>query len=719
VRIGPFDRLTISGIPYGNAERIDDVGYKLRRLDVSPPLAEQFSFEQLEAERGKPGYAFDRDWFAPQKVEVRQRSSIERLADLHDHELPKVMWKLEWVHRFLKHEAAGNATRSDESMEALRPTIYAEIAEMAIAKMQIPGGKRRPQGGTEIDVRLPPSVRRWRDWINDYEGADCNPCILRDNRRNSGNRNPQITAKVASMIVQYAVRYAAPNRPKKKHIHKDLCDAIDALPENVKAKAEGKELPFEHPSLKTFSKAIAKLDKYDVYAGRHGVLAAKRKFVMLAAGLDVTRPGQRVEIDEWQISLMVLLVDSGLWEFLSPDQQAIVERVRMWICVAIDCATRCVLGMRLSRTASAANVMATLRMMVSDKSLYASAVGALSPWDMRCSPEQGVSDSGPSFIADITQGAMIDLTGAPKIPPIDLTYMRGRIERMFGTVHTALISRFHGRTFENTVALGDYKPEAMANLTLDEIAWILPRFVVDVYHNTPHEGLGGETPRNAWLRLTKLFSVNEPPDRDKLRAIFGIRLKCTIRKGGVHVLGLNYNSEYLETHRRRIGDGEIVDVRLDHEDIGFVSVRVDDQWLTVPCVRSGFERISVKVWKDALADLGRRFDREAKVDEPTVREAVRAIQQMSESAIARAGIDAYIETAEDIERAERDLAISFAWAKPEAATDSVGQGGDLFSRAIPAGEDDAASADQPEAPRDPAPAPPATNPAPVKIRMED
>lgn len=721
VRIGPFDRVIINDIPYGNAKPIDDVGYTLSRLDVSPPLVEEFTHERLAELREKPGYAFDRNWFAPEKAQARQRAGVDRLADLHDHEVSKVMWKLELVTRFLKREAAGEATRSDESMEALLPVVYAEVCKLEVAKTRAPGSTRKPMAGTATIVRDPPCVRRWRDWINDYERSSFNPCALRDNRRNSGNREPQIKAKVAMMILDYAVKYAAPHRPKKKHLHKDLCDAIDALPENVSAKAEGREPPYKHPSLKTFCKAIKKLDKFDVYAGRYGILAARRKFAMVAAGPDITRPFQRIEIDEWQVSLMTLLVDSGLWNVLSPEQQAAVERVRMWLCAAIDCATRCVVGMRLARTPSAANAMATLRMMVSDKSVYASSVGALSPWDMRASPEQVANDSGASFIADITQGAIIDLTGAPKIPPVDLTYFRGRIERLFGTVHTMLISRFHGRTFENTVELGDYKPQVMANLTVDEIAWMLPRFVVDVYHNMPHEGLGGETPRNAWLRLTKHFHVIEPPDRDKIRAIFGVRLKRVIRKGGMHVLGLNYNSEYLEAYRRRVGDGETVEVRLDQEDIGFISVRVGRDWLTVPCVLSGFERISVGVWKATLADLRRRFAREAEIAEPIVREAIRAIQKMAEKAVLRCGIGDYIETPEDIERAERDLSISFAWAKPYAeAGDGVADGseGDLFSRAYPAGGD-APKAAAASGAAEASPTPPESKRGTPKFRMED
>ncbi|OJU25460.1 MAG: hypothetical protein BGN91_04590 [Nitrobacter sp. 62-13] len=711
VRIGPFDRVTLGGIRYGNAKLIDGLGYSLSRLDVTPPLSETFSFEQLKLERDKPGYAFDRNWFTSEKAATRERTSIERLADLNDDELPKIMWKLEWVTRFLKREANDEVSRSDDAMEALISQIQTEIIGLDIAKTRAPQSKNKRRAGTTTVLREAPCVRTWRDWIVDYERAGLDPCALRDDTHNSGNRNSKIDAKIAVLMWKHAVRYASPNRPKKKHLYRDLCGEIDTLPENMEATTEEKPLPY--PSYKAFSKVIGKLDKYDVYAGRYGVLAAKRKFVMVAAGLDVTRPGQRVEIDEWEVSLKVLLIDTGLWEHLSPEQQEKVERVRMWICAAIDCATRCILGMRLARTASSGNAIAVLRMIVSDKSGYASAVGAITPWDMHLSPEAIASDSGTSFIADVTQAAIIDLTGAPKIPPIGLPHLRSRVERLFGTVHTALISRFHGRTFENTVALGDYEPGPMANLNVDELAWVMVRFVVDAYHNMPHAGLGGETPRNAWLRLTKLFHVNEPPDRNKMRAIFGIRIKRKIRAGGIWVLGLNYNSENLETHRRRVGDGVEVEVRVDAEDIGAISVRLEKDWLTVPCVHTGFDRVTVRIWTATLADLGRRFAREAKVEEPVVREAIRAIQQVSANAIARSGIGALIDTPEDIDRAERDLAISFSWAKPSPDVSSTGGG--LFANAFPGGGDA-------PAPAEPTHEPPLTDdkhtPA-RKHRMED
>jgi putative transposase len=671
-------------IPYGNAKPIDGVGYWLSRLDLSPPLSEIFTFERLQLERGKPGYAFDRDWFSPEKAVTRARTDIEHLAELDDHEQAKILWKLEWIKRFHAREAnATKGLRSNRIMKALIPQVYAETIALEIAKTTSPNCKNKRRAGTTATLRAAPCEKTWLTWITNYERAGFDVCALREDTRRSGNRDGKLNVKIAVLMLKHAVKYASRNQPKKKHLYTDLCNEIDELPENVTADAGNKPLPY--PSTKTFFKVIAKLDKYDVYAGRHGVAAAKLKYAMVHGGLDVTRPGQRVEIDEWLVSLQVLLVDTGLWKYLTPEQQAKVERIRMWLCVAVDCATRCILGMRLARTASSSNVIAVLRMVVSDKTDYAASVGAITPWDMHVSPETVASDSGASLIANDTQSVVIDMTSSPQIPPVGLPYFRARIERIFGTVHTALLSRFHGRTFANTVELGDYNPAAMANLTVEELAWVLVRFVVDAYHNMPHEGLGGETPRNAWIRLTKLFHVNERPDRNKLRAIFGLKLTYKLRKGGIHILGLSYNSEELETYRRRVGDGVDVQVRLDAEDIGAISVRIGKDWLTVDCVHNGFDRVTIRAWTATLEDLRRRFAAEAEVVESVVRSTLSAIQQVAANAVARAGISALIDTPEDVARAERDLAISFSWNKPNPEVSSTGDG--LFAAAFPAGRD--------------------------------
>lgn len=71
-----------------------------------------------------------------------------------------------------------------------------------------------------------------------------------------------------------------------------------------------------------------------------------------------------------------------------------------------------------------------------------------------------------------------------------------------------------------------------------ELARSLVLYDVYVHHNTPHEGLLGETPRAAWQRLMLQgagFS-RVTPGAHQQRAIFGIPLTRTLSKRGIRVL---------------------------------------------------------------------------------------------------------------------------------------------------------------------------------------
>lgn len=82
---------------------------------------------------------------------------------------------------------------------------------------------------------------------------------------------------------------------------------------------------------------------------------------------------------------------------------------------------------------------------------------------------------------------------------------------MFGTFATKLIPRLSGRTFSNTVERGDYDSVARAALNPEEFCSVLVRYIVDVYHRSPHSGLDGETPLDCWNRLVEKFGVQPPP----------------------------------------------------------------------------------------------------------------------------------------------------------------------------------------------------------------
>ncbi|MEJ1937408.1 hypothetical protein WDZ92_45010, partial [Nostoc sp. NIES-2111] len=218
---------------------------------------------------------------------------------------------------------------------------------------------------------------------------------------------------------------------------------------------------------------------------------------------------------------MTLMIKAGMWETLSKKLRGLVERNRWWLSIAVDCATRVILGMRLTRTPHAQGALATLRMCFSDKQPFADAVGALSPWHMATGILELATDTGAAYYSDEFRTAVADCRITFNNPPTGLPWMRPFVERLFSSIHTRIVSRFTGRTFENVVAKGEYKPERRASLLDDEFAWSVVRYVVDEYHNRPHEGLGGRTPRAAWDELVGLWGTEPLPDSHTVRSCFG------------------------------------------------------------------------------------------------------------------------------------------------------------------------------------------------------
>ena len=142
--------------------------------------------------------------------------------------------------------------------------------------------------------------------------------------------------------------------------------------------------------------------------------------------------------------------------------------------------------------------------------------------------------------------AVADLGATYEAPPAGVPKLRSRIERLFRTFGQQLAPMLIGRTFGNPVERGDYPSEQWASLTDDELAQIFTLFIVDIYHNTPHAGLKGETPANAWKRLSAEQGVTPPPDANHRRAVFGIPIARKLDRHGVRVFGINYTCPKLQ-----------------------------------------------------------------------------------------------------------------------------------------------------------------------------
>ncbi|GLQ56564.1 Mu transposase C-terminal domain-containing protein [Devosia nitrariae] len=116
------------------------------------------------------------------------------------------------------------------------------------------------------------------------------------------------------------------------------------------------------------------------------------------------------------------------------------------------------------------------------------------------------------------------------------------------------------------------------------------------------------------------------------RHIFGVTLERRIGGHGIRVLGLNYQSEDLQRMRSR-SMGKPVFVRLDPDNIGYVSVKTEHGWISVKCQRQGFDGVSMTQWLMATMRIRKENESKAKVHEMVIYAAMQAIRGLAARAV--------------------------------------------------------------------------------------
>lgn len=660
-RFGSTDRIQIDGSDYAPVSS-DQFGHVFTHIGEDSGLAISMDHAEIEERIKRGTLVVHRDWYDPRRANLRLRNAAPLLCDLPEKEQRVILWRIEFCQRFLRAEASEpSVTRADEAM---RPTIVRIQDELLRLEAARQGKPRRC--GRKTEHFDPPSPRALRRWLNAYVGSGFSPMSLRPGHHRSGNRRPRFDGDSQALALKHAWSFASLNRPSKALVYSNY---EDALGEENRAREQRGEPPLDRVGRRSFERIIGRLSPFAVFAGRYGKAAALQRFAIVNRGLDVTRPLERVEMDEYCVSLQTILIEVGLWANLSAKLKAQVERTRTWLTVAIDTATHCILAMRLlAAPPSSESALSALEMAVYDKGHLSDAVGAGCRWEMRGLMETLVTDGGAAFISLATQSALRDLGIAHEVPPGGTPFLRGTIERFFLTVQSRLLPLFPGQAFENAISKGAYDSEGNACLNVEELNRVLLRYAVDIYHNTPHEGLGGETPRNAWRRLKNLWGGVFPPPEHIRRHVFGVAATRQIGNRGIRFLGLHYQSPNLQKLRFAIGQKSVA-IRINRHDLQAISVQQDGGWMSVPCVFQEIAGTSVREWIAAAEDLRRRNADTAALDKTLVEEAMADMRQTAAMATKRAELGEPVLTLAYLDRAEHELFRSFAFANAPAPYD--------------------------------------------------
>jgi putative transposase len=260
---------------------------------------------------------------------------------------------------------------------------------------------------------------------------------------------------------------------------------------------------------------------------------------------------------------------------------------RPWLTVMLDRATRMIVGCHLSFEVPS---FASLQRCLAHAFWPKGTDGLLLKNDWPCEgiPKRIFTDNGREFLSRSLERAERSLGFTIVNLPVRSPWLKGAIERIFGSMNLEVFNFEDGKTFSNTIKRGDYNSVEEAKLTLSEARQKILEWVVDDYHVTPHEALDHEAPLEAWYRKTDVNGVRCVSREDDLVQLLGYATLRPITRSGVRLLGLYYYCDELKDLRKeRDGLSKRFEIRVDPFDIGVVRLLddVNGVWLKVPCDR--------------------------------------------------------------------------------------------------------------------------------------
>lgn len=415
------------------------------------------------------------------------------------------------------------------------------------------------------------------------------------------------------LVLRQLYEYASGTCVSKKEVSEKTVEAV--LAENERRRSAGYPAPMKVLSADRYSRYIdLYLDPYVVTAARKGVGRARKDFGSVEKVQECLIPGQKVQFDAWMLHVVSLDTRRDRWLRMTADQRRKVKRVRRWVVMAIDVATRVILGFALCRHPNQAASLEALRMCYMDKTPLLREIGLTVPvWDFRAPISLVVTDSGSEFGKHPFGGAEFGeavrrLSGSFMNTTAGIPELRGYIERLFLTFDLRWARFVPGHTSSSPQKLNDRKPYEEACLTDDEVYRQILAQCAE-YNTTDHRGLNGFTPAGMWKKLTQemQFDPTQLPMPKALREACGLYMEANITQDGVCFENVTYSNEFIRSQRTALGVDKIasmegkVEIKVDVLDLGAISVLAGEDLITVPAVDVTMRGKTLSKWRHEQA----------------------------------------------------------------------------------------------------------------------
>lgn len=270
---------------------------------------------------------------------------------------------------------------------------------------------------------------------------------------------------------------------------------------------------------------------------------------------------------------------------------------RPTLTVAIDVATRCVLGMGLSLEAPSSLLVALcLEHAVFPKDDWARALGTNIEWPMYGRMTALHSDNGREFHSSaFRRGCDLNRIGVIYRPPATPRF-GGHIERLIGTLMRR-VRLLPGSSYSDLLRRRPKNAEKSALLTMTDLRVFFAEEITQ-YHHRRHRGIG-MPPRSArdraWTRRQGIELPPLPQDRMKFLMDFLPAHRRVVGREGIDLFGLKYSHSSLAPE---VNPGRDRIVRFDPRDLSRIYLELPDgRYLTVPLRDRSLPSVSLWEWR--------------------------------------------------------------------------------------------------------------------------
>ena len=561
----------------------------------------------IEAER----LVIDRGYYSLKRVEDRRMHGRKELYLAGKKQRESIGRKVFLAERMAHYRRVG-MTLTREGVAIFRLKLDADYRQF---QARIKYGTEKTNSSQSLHPL--PCSDTLLGYLRKYKNADHDPNVF--NTKRVSTQTPTFANDDFNFVMNILRDYARggpsaeDSRPVGKSSKKEIAERAvkEVAAENARRAKLGPLKLIPVKSVRTYERYIDEyLDPFTVVLQREGLAAAIRKFGMSEAGMSVTTVGENVQFDAWCFHIVTLDVTRSEYERMTEEERAKVQRVRRWVVVAIDVASRIILGYSICRSPNQKATLEALRSCFVDKTyLFRNAGIENSDWDHVCPIQLVSTDSGSEFGKHPFGGAEFSaavkrLHSSFMNTAAGVANLRGHIERWFRTCELKFARTTPGWTASMPSKLNDRKPHEEACVTDDELDQIFVIFIAE-YHNTPHRGLNGKTPATAWEELTQdvAYDPTQIPGPQDLREACGFSTTARVTHEGIRFAGATYLNEFIRIDRKtpvadRVAapDGS-VEIIVDPMDMGAISVVGHDDTISVPALDSSLRGKTLRQWQ--------------------------------------------------------------------------------------------------------------------------